>query len=170
MKAAWDKLGGAAGSLGVPVSDQSTDGDKVTQKFSAGQLTWDSKNNSFTSDPANLADSLGGLEVPAAPPAATAPPTSEAPKMPNPPKDNAFSFHTWWLWWIIPLALLLLGSLLALLSGRRRRATPEPADVVADDARWPAVDTDQPRVPTPVWTEPEAPAAPASRCACTARA
>ena len=163
MKAAWDKLGGAAGSLGVPVSDQSTDGDKVTQKFSAGQLTWDSKNNSFTSDPANLADSLGGLEVPAAPPAATAPPTSEAPKMPNPPKDNAFSFHTWWLWWIIPLALLLLGSLLALLSGRRRRATPEPADVVADDARWPAVDTDQPRVPTPVWTEPEAPAAPASR-------
>lgn len=157
MKAAWDKLGGATGALGVPVADQSTDGDKVTQKFSGGQLTWDAKNNSFTSDPANLAESLGGLEVPTAPaPAPQAP--SEAPKVPNPPKDNAFSFHTWWLWWIIPLAVLLLGSLLAVLSGRRRRAAAGIGDLGREEPLRPALDADTPRVPTPTWTEPEGPA------------
>ncbi len=154
MKAAWDKLGGATGALGVPTADQSTDGDKVTQKFSGGQLTWDAKNNSFTSDPANLAESLGGLEVP------TPPAPSEAPKVPNPPKRNAFSFHTWWLWWIIPLAVLLLGSLLAALSGRRRRAAAETADLGDGELRRPAVDTDTPRVPTPTWKAPEVPAVP----------
>lgn len=159
MKAAWDKLGGPTGALGVPVSDQSADGAKLTQEFSGGRLTWDADNNSFTSDPAKLAESLGGLDVPAGPQ------VPEAPKVPNPPKDNAFSFHMWWLWWIIPLAVLLLGSLLALLYGRRRRGAsgsgPEDAadlddfDAAGDGGRWSPADAEEPGPPAPRWRAPE---------------
>jgi uncharacterized protein with LGFP repeats len=64
LNAAWDKLGGSAGQLGVPVEDERYDGDVVSQKFSGGQLSWNSKTNAFTSDPAGLADGLAGLDVP----------------------------------------------------------------------------------------------------------
>lgn len=64
LNAAWDKLGGSAGQLGVPVEDERYDGDVVSQKFTNGQLSWNSKTNAFTSDPAGLADSLAGLDVP----------------------------------------------------------------------------------------------------------
>ncbi len=159
LKAAWDKLGGAAGTLGAAVSDQSADGDKVTQKFSGGAISWDAETNAFTTDPANLAESLGALEVPTQ--------VSGPPVVPNPPKDNGFTFHTWWLWWAIPLALLLLASLFALRSGLHRRAAgPHVADVT---------ETAEPQLSAPVahswreserqvsppshWVEPEAPAA-----------
>lgn len=115
MKAAWDKLGGATGALGAPVDDQNTEGATVTQKFTGGQVSWDSKANKFTTDPANLAEQLSGLQVPAGP----TPSTPAVP--PAPEKDNAFAWHGWWLWWIIPLALLLLGSLFAWTTMRRRR-------------------------------------------------
>jgi uncharacterized protein with LGFP repeats len=116
MKTAWDKLGGATGTLGVPLSDQSADGDNVTQKFSGGQISWNSANRTFSTDPANLAESLGELQVPS--PAPGSPP-SPAPAA---EKDSAFTWHSWWLWWIIPLALLLLASLVAWLTSRRRTA------------------------------------------------
>ncbi len=109
MKAAWDKLGGAAGALGVPVSGQNTDGDVVTQKFSGGQISFDTKKNTFSSDPKELADQLVGLQVPAQS-AAPAPPAAPTPEAKS---DNKFQFHTWWLWWIVPLAVLLLASLVA---------------------------------------------------------
>ncbi len=64
LNAAWDKLGGSAGQLGVPVEDERYDGDVVSQKFSGGQLSWNWKSNTFTSDPPGLADSLAGLDVP----------------------------------------------------------------------------------------------------------
>ena len=64
INAAWDKLGGSAGQLGVPVEDERYDGDVVSQKFTGGQLSWNSKTNTFTSDPAGMADSLAGLDVP----------------------------------------------------------------------------------------------------------
>nr|MCW1957622.1 hypothetical protein [Mycobacterium sp.] len=64
LNVAWDKLGGSAGQLGVPVEDERYDGDLVSQKFTGGQLSWNSKTNTFTSDPAGLADSLAGLDVP----------------------------------------------------------------------------------------------------------
>jgi uncharacterized protein with LGFP repeats len=64
INAAWDKLGGSAGQLGVPVEDERYDGDIVSQKFSGGQLSWNSKANTFTSDPPGLVDSLVGLDVP----------------------------------------------------------------------------------------------------------
>ncbi len=64
INVAWDKLGGSAGTLGVPVEDERYDGDLVSQKFTGGELTWNRATNTFTTDPAGLADSLAGLEVP----------------------------------------------------------------------------------------------------------
>lgn len=64
LNAAWDKLGGSSGALGVPVEDERYDGDVVSQKFSGGQLSWNASTNTFTSDPPGLADTLAGLDVP----------------------------------------------------------------------------------------------------------
>ncbi len=117
MKAAWDKIGGATGALGVPTEQQNTDNGVTTQKFSGGSVSFDSNNNTFTTDPANLADQLAGLEVPAGP----TPSTPAAP--PAPEKNTKFTWQNWWLWWIIPLAVLLLGSIAAwvVMRGRRSR-------------------------------------------------
>lgn len=64
INAAWDKLGGSAGTLGVPVEDERYDGDLVSQRFTGGEVTWNRATNAFTTDPAGLADSLAGLDVP----------------------------------------------------------------------------------------------------------
>lgn len=64
INAAWDKLGGSAGTLGVPVEDERYDGDLVSQRFTGGELSWNRASNTFSTDPAGLADSLAGLEVP----------------------------------------------------------------------------------------------------------
>jgi uncharacterized protein with LGFP repeats len=64
INAAWDKLGGSAGVLGVPTEDEHYDGDLVTQKFTGGSVSWNRVSNTFTTDPAALADKLAGLEVP----------------------------------------------------------------------------------------------------------
>jgi uncharacterized protein with LGFP repeats len=64
INVAWDKLGGSAGTLGVPIEDERYDGDSVSQKFTGGELTWNLATRAFTSAPAELADSLTGLEVP----------------------------------------------------------------------------------------------------------
>lgn len=64
INVAWDKLGGSAGALGVPIEDERYDGDVVSQRFSDGELSWNRATNTFTSDPAGLADQLVGLEVP----------------------------------------------------------------------------------------------------------
>ncbi len=64
INAAWDKLGGSAGVLGVPTDNESYRGDEVSQTFSGGQLTWNRKTNAFTTTPPELADQLTGLEVP----------------------------------------------------------------------------------------------------------
>lgn len=64
INAAWDKLGGSAGALGVPIEDERYDGDVVSQKFSGGELSWNIKTNTFTTVPAELAADLAGLEVP----------------------------------------------------------------------------------------------------------
>jgi uncharacterized protein with LGFP repeats len=64
INAAWDKLGGSAGPLGVPSDDEMYSGDVVSQNFSGGQLSWDSKTKAFTTTPPELADQLAGLAVP----------------------------------------------------------------------------------------------------------
>ena len=64
INAAWDKLGGSSGTLGVPIEDERYDGDAVSQKFTGGELTWNLATKTFSSSPAELADSLAGIEVP----------------------------------------------------------------------------------------------------------
>jgi uncharacterized protein with LGFP repeats len=64
INAAWDKLGGSAGVLGVPTEDERYDGDVVSQTFTGGQVSWNRVSNTFTTDPPELAEKLAGLEVP----------------------------------------------------------------------------------------------------------
>ncbi|MEZ0367030.1 LGFP repeat-containing protein [Mycobacterium sp. pUA109] len=64
INAAWDKLGSSSGTLGVPVADETTDGDVITQKFSGGQVSWNRVTKAFSTDPPELAGDLKDLQVP----------------------------------------------------------------------------------------------------------
>ncbi len=64
INAAWDRLGGSAGVLGVPTEDEVFKGDLVSQKFTGGELTWNRSTKEFTTVPPELAGQLGGLTVP----------------------------------------------------------------------------------------------------------
>ncbi|HZA10430.1 hypothetical protein [Mycobacterium sp.] len=64
INAAWDKLGGSAGALGVPAEDEAYNGDAVTQKFTRGEISWNQQTKAFTTVPPELADQLAGLAVP----------------------------------------------------------------------------------------------------------
>jgi len=119
IKAAWDKLGGATGKLGAPLADRSMNKDLVTQKFAGGQITWNQKKNIFSTEPANLASALAGLQVPGQKtPAGSA--SAGGPL-------HGFAWHWWWVIAGVP-ALLLLGiALLAFPRWRRRRAAKRQA-------------------------------------------
>ena len=67
INAAWDKLGGSAGQLGVPTDDETYRGNLVTQKFTGGELTYDRKAKTFTTVPPELAGQLAGLRDPGRP-------------------------------------------------------------------------------------------------------
>lgn len=88
MVAAWDKLRGPNGKLGAPVGDQTVDGDVVSQKFTGGMISWNRAKNTFTTDPANLAPLLSGLQVSGQ----NQPSTSAMP-----PPGKKFTWHWWWL-------------------------------------------------------------------------
>jgi uncharacterized protein with LGFP repeats len=64
INAAWDKLGGSAGVLGVPAEDEVFKGDLVSQNFTGGQVTWNRTTKEFTTVPPELAAQLAGLTVP----------------------------------------------------------------------------------------------------------
>ncbi len=70
INAAWDKLGSSGGTLGVPVGDETYDGEVTTQPFSGGKVSWDRLTKVFTTTPPNLAQQLTGLQVPVDPTAA----------------------------------------------------------------------------------------------------
>jgi uncharacterized protein with LGFP repeats len=70
INAAWDKLGSSGGALGVPITDETYDGEAASQKFSGGQVSWNRDTKEFTTEPAVLADQLKGLQVPIDPTAA----------------------------------------------------------------------------------------------------
>lgn len=113
MKAAWDKLRGPIGTLGAPVGDQSVDGDVVSQQFTGGKISWNRATNTFTTDPANLAPLLSGLQVSGQ----------------NQPSTSAMPAHakkfTWQWWWlVVAVAALLLVVLVVLevVGFRRRRS------------------------------------------------
>jgi uncharacterized protein with LGFP repeats len=115
MKAAWDKLRGPTGKLGAPVGDQAVDGDVVSQQFSGGKISWNRAKNAFTTDPANLAPLLSGLQVSGQ----NQPSTSAMPS-----HGKKFTWQWWWLLAAIPvLVLIVLAALLATGWRRRRRYT-----------------------------------------------
>ena len=94
MKAAWDKLKGPTGKLGAPVGDQATDGDVVSQKFTGGKISWNRAKNTFTTDPANLAPLLSGLQV-----SGQNQPSGSA----MPAHAKKFTWHWWYLLGVIPV-------------------------------------------------------------------
>ncbi len=116
MNAAWEKLGGATGTLGAPVSDQNQNGDVITQKFSGGALTYDTATKKFTTEPGNLAPQLAGLEVPGQQ-APQATPSSQAA---DSGKGTGFRWTWWWLLAIVPVLLVLGVVALAVARNRRR--------------------------------------------------
>ena len=67
INAAWDKLGGSAGVLGVPAEDEAYRGDVITQKFTAGELSYNTKDKKFTTVPPDLAAQLSGSGIPRRP-------------------------------------------------------------------------------------------------------
>lgn len=112
MRAAWDKLRGATGKLGAPVGDQAVDGDVVSQKFTGGKISWDRAKNTFTTDPANLAPLLSGLQV-----AGQSQPSNSA----MPSHSKWFTWHWWYLLALIPLLVLLALLAFVVFTWRRRR-------------------------------------------------
>jgi uncharacterized protein with LGFP repeats len=172
IKAAWDKLRGPTGKLGAPTSDQATDGDNVSQKFTGGKIGWNRANNTFSTDPANLAPLLSGLQVAGQ----NQPSGSTGSGLPSHAKG--FSWQWWWL--VAGIAALLLAVLVGLLvlgwwrRRHARRAAREGAavgdyqddhdDDYDADAHWPvaaegaALDADDPdavdTTPTPVVSDP----------------
>jgi uncharacterized protein with LGFP repeats len=64
INAAWDKLGGSSGALGVPIADETYNGDVVDQKFVNGELSWNRTTKAFTTVPADLAGQLSDVVVP----------------------------------------------------------------------------------------------------------
>lgn len=130
ISAAWDKLGGATGTLGAPTGEQSVSGDTVTQTFSGGEISWNQATKEFSTTPADLASSLSGLELPDA--VAQTPATSAS-------GDSAekSGLRSWWLL-LIPV-VLLLGSL-AVWALRKSGS----ADADSDD-HWPGSPVDSGR-------------------------
>ena len=125
MKAAWDKLRGPSGKLGAPVGDQAVDGDMVSQKFTGGKISWNRPKNTFTTDPANLAPLLSGLQV-----SGQNQPSNSA----MPSHAKTFAWHWWYLLAVIPL--LVLVALLAFVAfgwRRRRRAGRDDIPAYAPD-------------------------------------
>lgn len=72
INAAWDKLGGSAGQLGVPAEDEVYRGDAVSQTFTGGQVSWNRKTKTFTTVPPELVGQLGDVQVPDDPASAIA--------------------------------------------------------------------------------------------------
>jgi uncharacterized protein with LGFP repeats len=64
INAAWDKLGGSSGVLGVPAEDETYDASTVSQKFTGGEVSYDSRSKTFTTVPPDLAGQLADLSIP----------------------------------------------------------------------------------------------------------
>jgi uncharacterized protein with LGFP repeats len=128
IRAAWDKLGGPTGKLGAPLGDQTASKDLLTQKFTGGQLSWNQANNTFSSQPADLASALSGLQVP-------------GQKMPAGSASSAgrgswLNWHRWWLPVAVAAAVLLVGiAALTAPTWRRRRAARRHTEVAQPGGR-----------------------------------
>jgi len=129
MDAAWEKLGGATGTLGAPMADQTENGDVITQRFSGGVISWDRNKKTFSTEPGNLASQLSGLQVPGV----------EQPKPANnadAPNTNGNKWFQWTWWWLLAIVpVVVLVGLVAFATIRnRRRGADDGLD--ADDAEF----------------------------------
>jgi uncharacterized protein with LGFP repeats len=135
MAAAWDKLDGAKGALGAPMADQTEAGDVTTQRFSGGVVSWDRSKNEFSTEPANLASELSGLEVPG---------QQKSPDAPNAPEGSDsggkswLKFSWWWLLALVPVVVLVGAVLLAIVLRRNKGEDPFATDgsYAGDDGRF----------------------------------
>ncbi len=135
MKAAWDKLRGPTGKLGAPVGDQTAEGDVVSQQFAGGKVSWNRTKNAFTTDPANLAPLLSGLQMSG----------QNQPSTAAMPHGKKFVWRWWWLLAAIPVLLLVLLAVLVVagrsrLRSRRDNAFDEPDGEDVDDGYGAAFD------------------------------
>jgi uncharacterized protein with LGFP repeats len=134
IKAAWDKLEGPSGKLGAPLGDQRANKDVLTQKFTGGQIAWNQAKNTFSTQPANLASALSGLQVPGQKTPAGSSSTGGG--------LSGLNWRRWWLPVGVP-ALVLIGA--AALVGwrwRRRRAARRDttaAELGGDEAGYEAI-------------------------------
>ena len=85
----------------------------VSQKFTGGKISWNRAKNTFTTDPANLAPLLSGLQV-----SGQNQPSNSA----SPPPGKKFTFQWWWLVAAVPVLLLIVMFVLVVVGLRRRRA------------------------------------------------
>jgi len=122
INAAWDKLLGATGKLGAPLGDRTVNKDVVTQKFTGGQISWNQTKNTFSTQPANLASALSGLQVPGQKTPAGSASTGGG--------IRGLAWHWWWLGVGIPVLLLIGLAVLVASRWRRRRAAERDAKAV----------------------------------------
>jgi uncharacterized protein with LGFP repeats len=137
MNAAWQKLGGATGALGVPAADQTSNGDTITQKFGAGAITYDTASKKFSTEPSNLAPQLAGLDVPGE---QQSPPDAQAsPQAADDDSVGGFRWTWWWLLALVPVLLVIAVAGLLVARNRRRSADDDlfgtPAQPYRDDER-----------------------------------
>jgi uncharacterized protein with LGFP repeats len=125
--AAWQKLGGATGTLGAPMADQSESGDVISQRFSGGVISWNRDKNTFSSEPPNLASQLSGLQVPGL----EQPKAASNAAASNTNGKKWFAWTWWWLLAIVPV--VVLAGLVAFASLRNRRRGTDDL-LGADDA------------------------------------
>jgi len=118
INAAWAQLGGATGTLGTPTGEQTVSGDTVSQTFSGGEISWNEATKEFSTQPADLASSLKGLELPNA--------TSQTPAAPAAGETSGTNgFRAWWL---LLIPLVLLGALAAWALSKSGSTAADPAD------------------------------------------
>src|ERR1700722_5549942 len=129
MNAAWQKLGGATGSLGAPMADQTESGEVITQRFSGGVVSWDRSKKTFSTEPGNLAAALAGLQVPeqVAPKAAPAHPQASSTN-----GNKWFAWNWWWLLALIPV-LFVVGLVAVAAMRNRRRGRYDEFDTDDDE-------------------------------------
>nr|WP_083410770.1 LGFP repeat-containing protein [Mycolicibacterium rutilum] len=116
MRAAWDKLDGAEGTLGAPMADQTESDGVLTQRFSGGVVSWDRATGDFSTEPANLASQLSDLQVPGR----HLPDTPAAPQPSAADDSGGFGWSWWWLLAIVPVLILVGLVVFATMRSRRR--------------------------------------------------
>ena len=141
ISAAWDKLGGATGTLGAPTGEQSVSGDTITQTFSGGEVSWNQATKEFSTNPADLASSLSGLELPDA--------VAQTPA--TPATGDTAGTSGWRSWWLLLIPLVLLLGSLAVWALRKSG----PTELDTDDP-WPGSPPDSGRDSGYNWAAPVA--------------